>query len=112
MNAGRISRDQALELVELLFLKIQEVGSPIDNPFVFTATAGGGVFYIPNLCGTNPDGSDASNDLSCLCLEASANTRLNQPAIGVRYHPNIAPDVMERIIDCIRVGGGHPSLLQ
>ena len=107
---GRITRDQALELLELLFLKVQEVGSPIDYPFVFTATAGGGIFYLANLCGTKPDGSDASNDLSCLCLEACANLRLNQPAFGVRYHPNISPDVAERIIDCIRVGGGHPAL--
>ena len=110
MNLGRITRDRALELIECLFLKVQDVGSAIDSPFFFTASSGGGIFYTANICGSNMDGSDASNDLSCLILEAMCDLRVNQPACGARYHKNISPDVVERIIDSIRVGSGHPSL--
>ena len=52
---------------------------------------------------------DASNDLSCIIMEALANLRINQPPIAVRYHRNISPDVVERAIDLERTGSGHPS---
>ena len=52
---------------------------------------------------------DACNDLTCLCLEAQANLRLNQPPIAMRYHRNINPDVVDRAIDLDRAGTGHPS---
>ncbi len=70
MRQRRITRDQALELVECLFLKIQELGIALEWPVTFTGKAGGDVFYTINICGSNDDGSDASNDLSCLVMEA------------------------------------------
>jgi pyruvate-formate lyase len=109
MKAGRITRDKALELVECLFLKIQEVGAALEWPPTFTAKSGSGIFYTANICGTTPEGRDASNDLSCVMMEALANIRTNQPPIAVRYHRNMSPDVVERAIDLERVGMGHPS---
>jgi pyruvate-formate lyase len=38
-----------------------------------------------------------------------ANLRLAQPPIGLRYHKNISPDVVQRAIDLDRTGLGHPS---
>jgi len=52
---------------------------------------------------------DACNDLTCICLEAQAYLRLNQPPIAMRYHRNINQNVVDRAIDVIRAGTGHPS---
>ena len=45
MGAGRISRAQVLELIECLFLKIEELGIALEWPVTFTGKAGGEVFY-------------------------------------------------------------------
>ena len=109
MESGRITREKALELVECLFLKIQDLGAQPEWPVVFSATSGFDVGYTPNICGTTPDGRDASNDLSCIVLEALANCHLTQPSIALRYHRNISPEVVDRAIDLLRTGQGHPS---
>jgi formate C-acetyltransferase len=109
LREKRITRGQALELFECLFLKIQEIGIALEWPVTFTGKAGGEIFYALSICGSNDDGSDASNDLSCLALEAMANLHVNQPSLSVRYHRNIAPEIVERAIDVLHLGMGHPS---
>jgi pyruvate formate-lyase/glycerol dehydratase family glycyl radical enzyme len=109
MKADRITRDKALELVECLFLKIQDLGSPPEWPLSFSVTSGFDVGYTPNICGSDSRGQDASNDLSCIIMEAMVNCHLTQPPIAVRYHRNISPDVIDRAIDLLRTGQGHPS---
>jgi pyruvate formate-lyase/glycerol dehydratase family glycyl radical enzyme len=109
MKEGRISREKALELVECLFLKIQDLGSPPEWPVVFSATSGFDIGYTFDICGSDGYGKDASNDLSCIIMEALANLHVNQPPPTVRYHRNISPDVVERAIDLNRMGMGHPS---
>ncbi len=109
MKAGRIVREDAVELVECLFMKIQEIGCPLEWPLKFAGTSGSNTLYTAEICGTTVDGKDASNDLSCIVMEALANLRLTQPPIAVRYHPNIAPEVIQMAINLGRTGLGHPS---
>ncbi|WXG43931.1 MAG: pyruvate formate lyase family protein [Promethearchaeati archaeon SRVP18_Atabeyarchaeia-1] len=109
MKKGKLARKQALELIECLFLKIQEVGIALEYPVTFTGKAGGEIFYTINICGSKNNGEDASNDLSCLVLEAMCNLRINQPPIAVLYHKNISPAIVERAIDLLHLGTGHPS---
>ena len=109
MKAGRITREEALELVECMFLKIQDLGSPPEWPVCFSATSGFDVGYTFDICGSDGNGKDVSNDLSCIILEALANLHVNQPTPTVRYHRNISPKVVERAIDLNRMGMGHPS---
>jgi formate C-acetyltransferase len=109
LRAGRIDRAKALELVECLFLKIQEVGAPLEWPPAFTAVSAGGNFYTADIAGSTPDGSDASNELTFIIMEALANLRTYQPPIALRYHRNISPDVIDKALDLGRLGLGHPS---
>ena len=109
MKAGRIAREDAVELIECLFMKIQEIGCPLQWPPQFAGTSGSNTLYTADICGTTPDGKDASNDLSCIIMETLANLRLTQPPIALRYHPDIAPEVMEMAINLGRTGLGHPS---
>jgi formate C-acetyltransferase len=109
ISEGRLTREKALELIECLFLKIQELGIALEWPVTFSGKAGGEVFYTLNICGKTDDGVDASNDLSCLVLEAMSNLHINQPPIAVLYHKKISPSVVERAIDLLHLGTGHPS---
>lgn len=109
IREGRLTREKALELIECLFLKIQELGIALEWPVTFSGKAGGEVFYTLNICGKTDDGEDASNDLSCLILEAMCNLHINQPPIAILYHKNISPAVVERAIDLLHLGTGHPS---
>lgn len=109
MRANRITRERALELVECLFLKIQEIGAALEWPIGFTGGSGASIFYTADICGSKPNGDDASNDLSCIVMEALANLHLTQPPVALRYHSNISPDVIQRAIDLGRLGLGHPS---
>lgn len=109
MNSDRITREEALELVECLFIKAQEIGSPLEWPAIFAATAGFDVGWAPNICGADEDGNDVSNDLSCMAMEALANLRVCQPPLCLLYDDTIHPDVLERAIDLNRMGGGQPA---
>ena len=109
LRENRLTREKALELIECLFLKIQEVGLPLEWPVTFTGKAGGEIFYTLNICGSKEDGSDASNELSILFMEAMGNLHINQPPLAVRYHKNISAEIIDHSIDLLRKGMGHPS---
>ena len=109
IEAGRITREQALELVECLFIKIQNLGSPLENPLIFSVTTGIDVVYTAHIGGSDGFGNDLSNDLTMICMDALENLHVNQPPLALRYHRNIAPETVERAIDLNRTGMGHPS---
>ena len=79
---------------------------------IFSATAGFDVGWAPNICGSDEDGNDVSNDPSCMAMEALANLHVCQPPICLLYHRDISPDVVERAIDLNRMGSGQPALSQ
>jgi len=110
MKEGKLTRAKALEMIECWMLKVQEVGNYIEHPQTFSLTAGTDVLYTANIGGSRPNGRDASNDLTCLILEAMADVRINQPPIMFRYHRNVNPDVIERVIELVRCGTGHPAI--
>lgn len=83
MEQGRITQQEAQEFLECLFVKlnefadVNEMGLPI---------------YVPNddlrniaLAGQTPDGEDACNELTYMCLEASAKLMLSEPKLNVRF---------------------------
>lgn len=109
IESGRITRDNALELVECLFLKIQEIGAALDWPLKFAGISGAGTLYTANICGTMADGKDASNELSIIVLEALGNLHVSQPPVAIQYHAGISPEIISTAIDLGRTGLGHPS---
>ncbi len=108
-KTSRITREEAVELVECLFLKIQEIGAPLEWPLKFAGTSGACTLYTADICGTTPDGQDASNELSCIIMETLGNLHLSQPPVALRYHPNITTEVIQTAINLGRTGLGHPS---
>jgi formate C-acetyltransferase len=62
------------------------------------------------LAGQTPEGDDASNDLTYLCLEVTRDLRLTHPAVALRVFSGTPRRLWRLAMQCIARGGGMPSL--
>lgn len=109
VQAGRLTREQALELIEALWLKLSEwVWAISSNTAQFFA--GYNSFQNLTVGGRKRDGSDATNTVSYLCLEASGKVQTHQPGLSVRIHPNCPPEFLREVCKLIRLGTGFPAV--
>ena len=83
IDGQRITREEALELIECLYLKTNEVYEVRDNWYA-TAFAGYPMWQTLMVGGQTRDGKDATNDLSYLCLEAADELQVKQPVMALR----------------------------
>lgn len=109
LQDGRLTKEQAQELLECLWLKVEDVGE-----LVVPGGAGVGVGALAwqnfALGGLKPDGSDASNEMSRLMLDTTLSCRAREPALILRYHDNLPDDLIDKAIDLMATGHGMPSL--
>jgi pyruvate formate-lyase/glycerol dehydratase family glycyl radical enzyme len=106
--AGRLGREGAQELLDELWIKFNDILKLRDK----TASIGfGGYPLFQNLIvgGQMADGSDATHDLSYLCLEATRRTRLPQPSLSVRVHAGSPPAFLRAAAEVVRDGLGLPA---
>ena len=101
LAAGRLDRDGALELVLSVWLKLME---NVDRGLRIT------IHQNLTLGGQDVDGNDAANEFSHICLDATARSRFNQPALSVRWHPRIDPGFWNHVMEVIATGVGMPAL--
>ncbi len=109
VEAGRLTREGALELIEALWLKLSEwVWAISSNTAQFFA--GYNSFQNLTVGGRKRDGSDATNEISYLCLEATEAVKTHQPGLSVRIHPNCPPEFLLAVCKLIRCGTGFPAV--
>jgi pyruvate formate-lyase/glycerol dehydratase family glycyl radical enzyme len=99
--SGALNQDQAWELLLNLWVKFME---NVDTGVKET------VFQNMTLGGQDMDGRDQSNELSCLCLDATVALHFIQPALSVRWHAAIDPDFWEKVHLALAEGIGLPAL--
>jgi formate C-acetyltransferase len=110
INCGRLTREEALELIECLYIKLFSINKI--RPWSHTQFVSGYPTYQNMVVGgQTKDGKDATNDISYLCLDALADVRLSEPNFYVRYHDNIPEDFMRKCVDVIKMGFGMPALV-
>jgi len=110
-KAGKITAQDAAELLGALWLKIRECENLVTIPRELRAAPGS---LLPNitLCGTDEDGNDLTNEISWLVLEAMAQIKLSEPAIYVRTSEKTPKEFMIHALECNReFGGGNPAFL-
>jgi formate C-acetyltransferase len=96
-----LTQEQAWELLLNLWVKYMEnVGTRLKETTFQNLTLGG----------QDAEGRDQSNALSALCIDATVALRFNQPALSVRWHPNIDPPFWARAHQAIAEGLGMPAL--
>lgn len=109
IDAGALKREDALELIEALWLKFSEwVWAISSNTAQFFA--GYNSFQNLTIGGRKRDGSDATNEVSYLCLEATEAVKSHQPGLSVRIHPNCPPEFLTAVCKLIRCGTGFPAV--
>lgn len=108
---GNITPGQARELVEYLFLKMNEFGELV--PVAMGAGTGGGFVVTTRLLtigGVTPDGKDATNEMTSITLKARTSLALTQPTVAIRLHKNTPETFLYEITDAIRKQPGVFSL--
>jgi len=100
--------EKAQELLDLLWIKFTEINKVRDEG---STKAFGGYPMFQNLIvgGQTRDGEDATNELSFMCLQATANTRLYQPSISIRVHEDTPDSLYMKALEVSRIGLGMPA---
>lgn len=100
MENGTLTREFARELLSCLWLKyFESVG----------ATSGVSAHNHLTLGGVKSDGSDASNEITHLCLEVTEELKLLRPQVGVRWHRNIPSTLLKQAVQTLRSRTGNPD---
>ncbi|MFW9967248.1 MAG: glycyl radical protein [Candidatus Thorarchaeota archaeon] len=109
MELGRIDREQAINLLEMLWIKFASV-IKLRDEYYSVAFAGFPMFQNLTIGGQDANGSDACNDLTELILEVTGNTRVTQPTISFRWHKGTPEKFKLKVVDVISKGLGMPGL--
>ena len=103
LDAGRITKEEALELVEEFFLSCNK------DSDLYTGMQQGDNGQSMVLGGLNPDGTESYNDLSDICLQASLELRLIDPKINLRVNKKTPLSLYERGTHLTKQGLGFPQ---
>jgi formate C-acetyltransferase len=109
IESGRINRERALELLEMLWIKFASI-IKLRNEYYSVAFAGFPMFQNLTIGGQDEKGNDVCNDLTELILEATGNTRVTQPTISFRWHRGTPEKFKLKVVDVISKGLGMPGL--
>ncbi len=110
IDEGRLQTTEALELMQWLRIK--------DSQIVITSGQThrkkyGGLSKWHNcvLGGQNADGSDATNDVTYLLLEAAGTCPAPHPTLTMRVHEGTPDKLMDAALELIGSGIGLPAML-
>ncbi len=109
MEAGRLSRDDALELLVCFYIKLSH-SIPLFDADVSVAFSGLSNFANTVIGGVDSGGNDATNELSYLMLEAMNRVRTPQPNFGVRLHEETPREFRDAIVRAVADGIGNLQL--
>jgi pyruvate formate-lyase/glycerol dehydratase family glycyl radical enzyme len=108
-EAGRLSRDRALELLACFYIKLSH-SIPLFDADVTVAFSGMSNFANTVIGGMDSDGNDITNELSYLMLEAMNRVRTPQPNFGVRLHKEAPREFRDAVVRAAADGIGNLQL--
>ena len=109
LKEGLITEAEALELIQLLWLKYSEWAWTISKN---TAGFFAGYTNFENLTigGTKVDGSDATNDISYMAIQATKELMTHQPTLSCRIQPDCPQRFMDAVTELVATGCGFPAI--
>lgn len=110
IDAGTLTKEFALELIEVEYVKMNNPTKLKDKGTVIVRNGRGFGGECLTIGGVDRNGNDVTNDLTMLMLEASAHTRMMNPWLLVRMHENTPYELKVKTVECIRAGYGHPKI--
>jgi len=108
IDNGDFTREEGQELLECLWIKFTEIMRAYDFECA-KYYAGFSISENIALGGVDRNGRDATNELSYMCLEAEAHTKLSQPNLSVRVHNKTPGKFMMRAVEIASTGRTKPE---
>ncbi len=110
LRDGTLTRDQAKELLECLWIKFNNQPAPPKVGVTAEESATYTDFANINVGGLRPDGSDGVNELSYLVLDVIDEMTLIQPSSNIQLSRKSPDRFVKRACEIIRKGWGQPSI--
>ena len=109
IDNGILSEGSALEIITHFFLMTNSTNKIRPNGHT-KFSQGYPIYSNLMIGGLTPEGKDATNPLSFLCIEAMNLTALKEPNFSMRYHKDTPSELLELAAKLIRTGTGMPAL--
>lgn len=109
LENGVITREETLELLQLLWVKFHDLGL-VYSPMLSGIYGGVESLQAITVGGVDETGRDVTNDMTYLVLETGESMKTLEPSIALRYHDGTPKELLEKAADVIRTGIGYPSL--
>ena len=108
IEAGKITREQAQELIDCIWVKLNDLNKCRDAESA-KGFAGYSLFQNLIVGGQDEHGQDVTNDLSFMCIEASFHVFLPMPSLSIRVWNGSPYDLLIRAAELTRTGIGLPA---
>ena len=105
---GRITREEAQELVDCIWVKLNDLNKCRDAASA-KGFAGYSLFQNLIVGGQTEDGEDATNDMSFMCITASKHVFLPMPSLSIRVWNGSPHDLLIHAASLTRTGVGLPA---
>jgi formate C-acetyltransferase len=104
-----ISKEFAQELVDCIWIKLNDINKTRDE---VSAQAFAGYAVFQNLCvgGQTEEGFDATNEMSYMCMDATAHVQLPAPSFSIRVWQGSPDEFLLRACEVARLGLGVPAM--
>ncbi len=109
IDSGELSQHEAQELLDLLWVKFDEITLAKDSGESETSSSYP-EFQNLNIGGLTPDGRDATNELSYMCLTALEHVKLPQPQLSAQVSTKSPQKYLLRCCELLRYGMGLPAM--
>ena len=109
-ESGSLTDDDALELLESLWLNIAQYINISVSPQAASFYEGYAHWEAVTVGGKLPDGRDATNELTYLILRSKREIPLNYPDLAARIHSSSPERYLMEIAETIKEGSGFPKV--
>ena len=108
---GRITRDEARELLECMWVDMAQFIDLYINPTGNEFQEGYAHWEAVTIGGQTREGLDATNDMTYLFLESKRDFPLNYPDLAARIHSRTPERFLHEVALTVKDGSGFPKLI-
>ena len=110
-NEGRLTDDQATELIECMWVGMAQFIDLYISPTGGAFNEGYAHWEAVTVGGQTRDGRDATNELTYIFLRSKREFPLNYPDLAARIHARSPERYLAEVAETIKEGSGFPKLI-
>ncbi len=111
MEAGVLTEDRAIELMECMWVGMAEFIDMFISPTGGAFNEGYAHWEAVTVGGQTPDGRDATNEMTHLILKSKREFPLHYPDLAARIHSRSPEAYLWDVAETIKDGSGFPKLI-